>query len=1189
MDDYFDREELINQILAELEAEKALKESPPADYWSGEDLSAAVPFEEPPVIRYDVPQTVQPELAETDPYVPEEMYADYDEPEDIYSDSNEPEDIYSESPEYEEPVEDIYSDTPDIRSTSETLYVPDLDSIPEYEGQEEPTTYVEIEDSPRKKWPIILVIVLAVLLIAGVVIVALLQQKTEEKNPQVTPSVTKQTVNTTLNQNGPFTRVSAKEIMTDQVRGAYLIPGKDFMAGKENTVESVKKEIDTAVETLMQYKFNTIIVPVNPNNKALYKSTLFEASSLNIHNYDVLTVLLMAAKDHGIKVFAMVNCGVSEGLIDPTNTKNIELLDGDLKKLGKYEFDGYILDDYYYTKDTDSLVAATKEIRDEKERNAFAEKAVENLVVSAKKTLLETNPVSIVGVATQPVWAKNTTREDGLEVDNGFDMVKQGHADIKFWIIDQKIDFLLVKTHFTLDSKTLPYKTIIDWWAKLCNANNMLLYSSFADSSMGTKGWQSPDEMALQWAACNDLEGWNGGFFHSLQNLKKDWNKSTKVLLEAMDGNINLKSLAQKLTLSSPSKTNVTTDSSTFTFKGTADPHFPLIVNGKKLTMSKQGLFASDFTLQVGKNTFVFEHKGKKTTYTVYYEPELIKSVSPSETLTLPGEAEFSISAICYKDAVVTARLHGEVIPMKQAPIKQDENNGSSSTDYENFSGDVMLPVGINHKQDLGSITVTVSYNGVTKSLSGGHVYVEADEYVKEVPTTTEKTTQETTNTTAEPTYVTNADGSIIEVITAAPTTKGTTVKTAVSSKVLAKGTIMQITSDYAETFDNKVNDYSSPMRSHLPAKTLDVLKKTVYDSASGHTYYLLGNGRRVYKEDAKILNKNGSLTANSLTATSSSVGGTYTTLTLSSVWTVPYALSFNPQSYPYESKMGTFGPKYDISSFTASHINITFYYTTNVSGTFNLEGSPILSSCSWTKSTSENTCTLHLNMKKTGYFSGYSVQWSGNNLIFRFRHACKKSTNAKKPLSGMTIMIDPGHGGQYPGTGGVISGLYEKSLNLNYGLTLRSKLEALGAKVIMTRTTDVFHELDEIQAMARKEQPDLFISCHMNGHSTSSANGPSVHYYNEWSKSLAVSTYSRLRSTYLKYNSNSTLRSNLGGGIWDPFAVTRISDCPSILIEFGFMTNPSDEDLLVSNSFRSEACSAIANGVVEYQKSVQR
>ena len=58
-------------------------------------------------------------------------------------------------------------------------------------------------------------------------------------------------------------------------------------------------------------------------------------------------------------------------------------------------------------------------------------------------------------------------------------------------------------------------------------------------------------------------------------------------------------------------------------------------------------------------------------------------------------------------------------------------------------------------------------------------------------------------------------------------------------------------------------------------------------------------------------------------------------------------------------------------------------------------------------------------------------------------------------------------------------------------------------------------------------------------------------------------------------------------GAVWDPFYVTRISDCPAILLECGFMTNIDDLELLINDTFKKKLCAAVAEGAIAYSKSI--
>ncbi len=401
--------------------------------------------------------------------------------------------------------------------------------------------------------------------------------------------------------------------------------------------------------------------------------------------------------------------------------------------------------------------------------------------------------------------------------------------------------------------------------------------------------------------------------------------------------------------------------------------------------------------------------------------------------------------------------------------------------------------------------------------------------------------------------------------------------------RVLATGTVMKITTDFTETFSGNVTgDYSSPINAYLPATTLDVLKKEVTDPETGYTYYLLGCGRRVYTEDAEVYEKNGRLTENKLTVADAFVSDETTVIALDASWHVPFQLQFKPQEYPYVDQMGDFGPKYDITAFTADHIDITFSYTSSTIGSIDLANSPVLSSAKWIYNNND-TYTLRLTLRKVGAFYGYHVEWKDNQLVFSFKHKTDISKNdASKPLAGMTIVVDAGHGGEWSGTSGAIEGLYEKTLTLTYAKKLQTKLQSLGAAVVMTRTTDKKVEMHDVATITRNAKPDLFVSIHMDGVDDPEPNGPTDFYYNEYSASLARSIFDKMYTVFQNHK-----KTTYRGAKWNPYYVTRVSDCPAVLVECGFMTNPEEEKLMIDDSFQNEIVNAIAAGITEFQKNL--
>ncbi len=187
--------------------------------------------------------------------------------------------------------------------------------------------------------------------------------------------------------------------------------------------------------------------------------------------------------------------------------------------------------------------------------------------------------------------------------------------------------------------------------------------------------------------------------------------------------------------------------------------------------------------------------------------------------------------------------------------------------------------------------------------------------------------------------------------------------------------------------------------------------------------------------------------------------------------------------------------------------------------------------------------------------------------------------------LAGKVITIDPGHGGSDPGAVGA-NGTMEKQITLGVSEQLRNILTAQGAKVVMTRTTDVdVHGRhasgpDELQAranIANKNNSDLFISVHINSFTNPSVGGVSSYYYDK-------TVYDqKLASSIENYIGN---KSGFGGdrGVQPGnLYVLRNTDMPATLLELGFISNVAERTLLEKEKTQREFAELIAKGIRDY------
>jgi len=217
------------------------------------------------------------------------------------------------------------------------------------------------------------------------------------------------------------------------------------------------------------------------------------------------------------------------------------------------------------------------------------------------------------------------------------------------------------------------------------------------------------------------------------------------------------------------------------------------------------------------------------------------------------------------------------------------------------------------------------------------------------------------------------------------------------------------------------------------------------------------------------------------------------------------------------------------------------------------------------------------LTLKPGRTFEGYFIEKTMTGIILQIKNPAR-ATTGDRPLTGLTIMLDPGHGGSEYGAIGPLGTKYaEKTINLNTALKLNDELKSLGANVLMTRTTDVTLSLADRLDASRKAKPDMFLSIHANSMEVnvdiSKITGFSVHYKEALAKPL---------SEVLLAKAAETGRVNKGVR-WDNFYVVRGTWTPSILIENCFVPNPSDFELITNETEQVQLAKSLANGIVQY------
>jgi N-acetylmuramoyl-L-alanine amidase len=169
------------------------------------------------------------------------------------------------------------------------------------------------------------------------------------------------------------------------------------------------------------------------------------------------------------------------------------------------------------------------------------------------------------------------------------------------------------------------------------------------------------------------------------------------------------------------------------------------------------------------------------------------------------------------------------------------------------------------------------------------------------------------------------------------------------------------------------------------------------------------------------------------------------------------------------------------------------------------------------------------------------------------------------------TVVIDAGHGGF--DRGGIPGQrVPEKVVALDVAQRLEKRLRQAGYRVVMTRDSDVFVPLGERVRIANRYGDAIFVCIHFNSATRVGANGIETYYYSNNSAAFAANIHRQVVSGTTSDNRGIRRRG---------FYVLRRTDIPAVLVECGFLTNPTEAQLALESTYRQRLADRIADGVM--------
>ncbi|MHB1545491.1 MAG: N-acetylmuramoyl-L-alanine amidase family protein [bacterium] len=197
----------------------------------------------------------------------------------------------------------------------------------------------------------------------------------------------------------------------------------------------------------------------------------------------------------------------------------------------------------------------------------------------------------------------------------------------------------------------------------------------------------------------------------------------------------------------------------------------------------------------------------------------------------------------------------------------------------------------------------------------------------------------------------------------------------------------------------------------------------------------------------------------------------------------------------------------------------------------------------------------------------------SGRYQVIIFVSAGSRLPAAKHFSTNFNVFIDAGHGGGDPGGIGPM-GLPEDFVNLSIALKLKKLLEAKGIRVEIDRISNINVSLRQRAEEANRSGANLFIGLYCNSVIVPYLYGTTTYYFHDNSHRFA---------TYLEHYISSKLNLKYDGVLRDDLYVLRFTKMPAVVIEYAYISNPYEEHLLGSSTFRQLIAGGIANAIYKY------
>jgi len=944
----------------------------------------------------------------------------------------------------------------------------------------------------------------------------------------------------------------------------------DYPSKSNLTAAQLRSEADKILDAAKDLNMTAVILQVRPTSDAIYPSKIFPWSrflsgSQGVappENFDALKYYIDGAHARGMELHAWINpyrISMGSSGAPEHNTNGLAVMnparqhpewvikhtdgrmyydpgipevrqlviDGVMEIIENYDVDGIHFDDYFYPGKVADSAAFARYPRGFKDIETWRRDNVDLLVKELSDKIKQAAPGVRFGISPAGIWANKSTSAFGSDT-RGNESYVASYADTRKWVKLGWLDYIAPQVYWNIGYSIADYAKLVPWWADVCKDTGVDLYIGLPDYRVdpalsSSSVWKTADEIIRQIEFNMKYAEVTGEIHFRVGSLTGNTALYSAVKAAYKDGKPSDK---------------------VFTSTGGTGGN-----NSANAINWQTGAYAA---VEPFRTVAFRRPSGSITTsYDKYY----VMGVSdPSLPLKINGEEVANRSAAGFFAKLVTLKSGANTVTATNGnnvttiTITRSSGTSSSPKPVDSATLASMSPSAVQYRQSGDAMPVScVAPIGatVTATLGGQTITLKA--------AATSKPDSKIYNTTFSGSFKLPAAGAgVINKlgrVSYKMTYSGKTVtgQSGAETSVIGSGARV-----YIEVTSGSTWFYDSNTSTGGPSGELYRGMKDYVVTTTGN-WIKLSMGKWVYDDNVRLYTTD---------------NGLMTTLS-------------NP-AY-------TRGEKYDLLSIDSSApvtLNITQTAAALTIRIYNSSGMPPLTLpigtifSSAAVSRSGNVTTYTLTVASGQKLDGFSYEReAGGPLKIYIKPKPKVDASAARPLSGITVVLDPGHGGSATGTYGPLGSAYlEKHMALDISHELRKCLENIGAKVVMTRTDDSYVELDDRVEMSRTAKADLFLSVHINAmaENVDSINifGHGCYYREANAKDFATQLYDDI---------NADLGRAKRGLRRENFYVNRSYFAPSVLLECGFATNPAEFEWMITQKGQQELAQTVANSILKY------